>query len=491
MRGERCDLVIVGAGLAGLNALAAASKYLRRGQRVVLIDRRPRSGGMWNDTYDYVRLHQPHPTFTAGTIRWNLDAPRDHLATRPEVLDHLEHCLAVIQKRLDIDVRFGWEYESHEEIDGHVTVACRAPGGALRQLETERLIKASGFDVGQNEPLLLSSRNVTSVSPDSFDLQSSAIADSDAPIWVVGGGKTAMDTVLTLVSAYPDRTVNLIAGGGTLFQNRDLLFPTGVRRWTSRVTSNAISVQFARRFDGNNEDSVLDWFRGHYALAVTDPATQYLFGILSEAEQRRIDNGITHRVLGRLTDVVDEPDGPRIELDSGESVATPPGSFIVNCTGYLMRKQVGYEPFTSPSGRVISINTRSQTMLLSSHGAYFLTHLMFRDRLPDLPLYAIDSVALRSKSVAAYAAATMACNVHNLGVAFDALPLTTFLFWGTDYDYWYPLPRRGLTQLDFIRGRRDDIPHTRRAMDAVRERFGVRCGPLDLNSDSAASAEVS
>jgi cation diffusion facilitator CzcD-associated flavoprotein CzcO len=47
---QTCDLCIVGAGLAGLNALFVASQYLSRDQKVILVDRRPRVGGMWVDT---------------------------------------------------------------------------------------------------------------------------------------------------------------------------------------------------------------------------------------------------------------------------------------------------------------------------------------------------------------------------------------------------------------------------------------------------------
>ncbi|HWS94142.1 MAG TPA: NAD(P)-binding protein [Mycobacterium sp.] len=65
---KTCDVCIVGAGIAGLNALFAASRYLSRDQKVILIDRRARAGGMWVDVYSYVRLHQPHPMFTAGNI---------------------------------------------------------------------------------------------------------------------------------------------------------------------------------------------------------------------------------------------------------------------------------------------------------------------------------------------------------------------------------------------------------------------------------------
>jgi cation diffusion facilitator CzcD-associated flavoprotein CzcO len=72
---EKCDVCIVGAGLTGINALFVASRYLSRDQRVILIDRRERVGGMWVNTYSYVRLHQPHPMFTAGNIGWAWDKP--------------------------------------------------------------------------------------------------------------------------------------------------------------------------------------------------------------------------------------------------------------------------------------------------------------------------------------------------------------------------------------------------------------------------------
>lgn len=88
---NRCDVCIVGAGIAGMNALFVASRYLSQDQKVVLVDSRPRVGGMWVDTYPYVRLHQPHPMFTAGDIEWSLGADRSYLATKGEVLDHFTH----------------------------------------------------------------------------------------------------------------------------------------------------------------------------------------------------------------------------------------------------------------------------------------------------------------------------------------------------------------------------------------------------------------
>jgi flavin-dependent dehydrogenase len=43
---ETYELVVVGAGIAGLNALSAASEYLPKGARVLLVDQKDAPGGM-------------------------------------------------------------------------------------------------------------------------------------------------------------------------------------------------------------------------------------------------------------------------------------------------------------------------------------------------------------------------------------------------------------------------------------------------------------
>ena len=222
---ETCDVCIVGAGLAGMNALFVAAQYLRRDQRIVLIDRRQRLGGMWVDTYPYVRLHQPHPMFTAGDVRWTLDRERGYLASQPEILDHFEHCLTVIREQAIVDDLLGWEMESDVETDGAVRVTCRGADGRRRVITTPRLIKAYGFGVTPNAPLEIRSDAVRSVSPDFCDVRTGDIAASDAPVWVIGGGKTGMDTCHALITSHPGREVNLVAGAGTFFLNRDKAFP--------------------------------------------------------------------------------------------------------------------------------------------------------------------------------------------------------------------------------------------------------------------------
>src|ERR1043165_4551286 len=138
---EDCDVCIVGAGLCGMNALFVASTYLRPDQKIILIDRRPRVGGMWVDTYPYVRLHQPHPMFTAGNIKWTIGRERSYLATKSEVLDHFQHCLDVIKQQVSVEEFLGYELLSDEEVDGIVRITCRSADGKPLIVESKRLIK--------------------------------------------------------------------------------------------------------------------------------------------------------------------------------------------------------------------------------------------------------------------------------------------------------------------------------------------------------------
>jgi cation diffusion facilitator CzcD-associated flavoprotein CzcO len=332
-RVKACDVCIVGAGLAGLNALFVASRYLSRNQKVILVDRRQRVGGMWADTYSYVRLHQPHGMFTAGNIEWSLDKDRSYLATKPEVLDHFAHCVDVIKQRVHVDELFGWELESYEETGGSVRIACRSTGGQALVIDAKRLIKAYGFRVTPNDPLEISSSRVHSVSPDSCDVRQGEIQASDTPVWIIGSGKTAMDTAHAVISQYPGREVNLVAGQGTYFFSRDRLFPVGARRWWGGSAVSDIAAEAARRFDGTNEAEVADWMRANYGVWLTPETGNLFFGVLSEAENATIASGLNDVIMDYLVDAVDCNGATELVLRSGATKAISPGSWIVNCTG--------------------------------------------------------------------------------------------------------------------------------------------------------------
>ena len=474
------DVAVVGAGVAGLNALAVASQYLARDQRALIIDRRDRAGGMWVDTYPYVRLHQPHPYFTAADIKWTLGADRAHLATKDEVLDHFSHCVDVVRGRVGLDEWLGTELLSHEAGDEAIRLTCRSADGTRRLAETKRLIKAPGFAVEPNQPLAVSSDRVHSVSPDSCDVRSGEIAESNAPVWVIGGGKTAMDTAHALIRTRPGREVNVLAGSGTFFTCRDKAFPTGARRWWGGTGGVPLFLEWSRRFNGTNERETMAWYRTTVGTTATDGATNFVFGLLSEAEARTIRSGVTEMVSDHLVDAVDRGGGVELLLRSGATRQIESGSWLVNCTGYVFGEQPQhpYEPYVSTGGDVGVVSTRSTIALLTSFGGYFLGHLMMLDQLGELPLYELDGDELGRQSREAWACAAVTTHLHNLSLIADNAPREVLSRNGLDFNRWYPPHRYILGALRFARAHRREREHWRLALDRVRERFDVRCGPI-------------
>lgn len=475
---QTSELCIVGAGIAGLNALVVASGYLKKTDSVVLVDSRPRVGGMWVDTYDYVRLHQPHRIFTAGSIAWKPRRPAPHLASKTEVLDHLAHCKEVAAVKVRLDERMGTSYVSHREVDGLVAVTLRGPDGTDEVVRTKRLIKAFGHRVVPTDPLRLTSDRVRSITPETLD-PAGPIGAGHEPVFVIGGGKTAMDTVHLLVTRFPGREVHLVSGPGTYFASRDEFFPTGVGRWWRGTPINTALGQVAERFDGTNEDEVRDWYRDRYGVTPVEGATDFFSGYLSEAESTTITSGLHATHTEYLADVVDTEDGVALVFRSGATVAAPAGSWVVNCTGLLVRDSHPYEPVVSTSGRVVSIQLRSSvTGPFTAFAGYYLTHLMFLGKLLEADLYEIDVEELAAKNRPVTIFVSFVLSLYNLGQISRVVPKSVMMSCGLDYDRWYPAPRRMLGAVSFLLNQKAMATHNRRSLDVVAERFGVRIGPV-------------
>jgi hypothetical protein len=475
------ELVIVGAGITGLNALAVASGYLSARDRVVLVDSRPRVGGMWVDTYEFVRLHQPYPIFTAGDIPWQLGEPASHLATRGEVLDHLRHCADVARAKVDLEERFGWEYAGHHEADGVVTVTLRGPDGQRETLTTKRLIKAYGNNVLPSSPLPISSAAVRSTTPEELPQAIAERPGDGAPVWIIGSGKTAMDVALMLQRECPGRELNMLAGSGTMFSRRETFFPTGARRWYGGTRINAMLREVALRFDGTNERDVAAWFLGAYGISPSQASANFFSAYLSDAECTDARAALRRIEPGHLEDVVDTSEGPALVLRDGRSLAVPDGSWVVNCTGYLAQPGHSYEPFASSTGNVVSIQLRSSvTGPFTSFAGYHLTHLMFRRKLGAARLYELDVEDLGTKSRSAIIWASITLSMYNLGRIARAVPPSVMMGCGLDFDRWYPKVRQLAGATVLLAHQRSDAARHRATLDTLGERFGVRVGQLAL-----------
>lgn len=471
-----CEVAVLGAGICGLNAAWVAGQYLDPDRRIVIIDRRPEAGGMWSDAYSYVRLHQPHPLFTVGDLPWTDGKPREHLSSRTEVLAHLQHCLREIEARAEVETLFSHEYVAHEEVGDRVRITVRDPDGRARVVEAARFVKAVGYEIEMHDPLALSSEQVRSTAPRLLDRGSEVLADS-APVWVIGSGKTAMDTVLHLMDHCPDRTVNMVSGTGTYFTSRERALPTGVRRWWGGVRINSIMTAMASTFDGTNADVARRRFLDRVGTSPLDDPRHNVFGVLASIESARIRSGLTEVVRDHLVDVVDTSDGPVMVLRSGARHPIARGSWVVSCVGHFAPREREHEPYVSASGRVVSINSSSSTFGFSSFSGYYLAHLMMRDLLVDAPLVEVDWNAVQRQAQDEAIPIVAAALLHNLSVAYELLGPRPFKGCGLDFDRWYPPHRVLIGQLAFAVRHRRVRARAARSLAVVRERHGFRCGP--------------
>lgn len=493
---EPFDLCIIGAGIAGLNALFAASQYLPRNARVALIDRNVACGGMWNNTYPYVRLHQPHPMFTVGNFKWQWNKPNEYLATRDEVLMHFEYCVGQLRQRVNLVELYGHSVESIEEVSSpsktEVHLQCRSLDGqgASAKFVTKRLIEAGGFDVPAPDPIETNSQQVRSITPQHISSEA-----GHAPVYVVGGGKTGMDTVLEIVRQQPGRQVTLINGRGTIFGNRDLFAPAGAKRWWHGHLISRSFSDLAMRYDGSNADETFEYFRENFSVAPKDSGGHFLFGLMSKQEHNEIVSGLSESVNDYFSDVIDTDSGPQMVFQSGHQRSIDAGSVIVNCTGHLYRDSKPELPYISEHGAIIRVNTRSTIHFLSTVSAYFLTHLFYLGRLPSAEIYTLDSETLFHKNRKDWQFASVTLSLMNSITLINSLPFKALDQCGLDFDRWFPLHRRVAALLDLkINGKRY-LAHCQATMNRVRERHHIACGVLSAppakSGGSVGKAELS
>ncbi|QEW25835.1 FAD-dependent oxidoreductase [Roseovarius indicus] len=470
------DLVVIGAGIAGLNALAAAADLLPKDARVALVDANARPGGMWTWIYDHCHLHQPHTAFTVGNMPWNWRRPADYLASRGEVARHLERCYKNLRTRLRVEEHFGQYAQSCQPEGDHQLVRlCLAADGPASELRARRVVWATGYNVPRSAPLSLSSRAVDSVA--SEDLITALHSRPAAPVYVVGGGKTGMDAIHRIVSGDDRRPVTLIDGTGTTFMRREMLFPKSPRRWWTGVLVADFFRDIALRFDGTNEDAIHDRIAQHYGTAV-GAGRRFLFGLLSDAERDTIAGGLSEVIGDHLEDVVDGPEGPEMILRSGAHRPVEPGALIVGCTGQLMRHPRPQAPCLSADGQVLRIVPNATTHFLSTTAAFLMTHAFLSDRMSRMPLYEMDGDALFARSPQAYVAAIAALTYANTIALIETLPARTMMRCGTDLDSVFPIYRRLRALLGIKRYGARRTAWCRAALDEVARRHGVRCGPL-------------
>eukprot|EP00584_Thalassiosira_punctigera_P023943 CAMPEP_0172555484 /NCGR_PEP_ID=MMETSP1067-20121228/58442_1 /TAXON_ID=265564 ORGANISM="Thalassiosira punctigera, Strain Tpunct2005C2" /NCGR_SAMPLE_ID=MMETSP1067 /ASSEMBLY_ACC=CAM_ASM_000444 /LENGTH=531 /DNA_ID=CAMNT_0013344007 /DNA_START=157 /DNA_END=1752 /DNA_ORIENTATION=+ len=109
---DRVDYLVVGGGATGMAFCDTLLRHAPSPVSVAVIDSHARPGGQWNDSYDFVRLHQPSDMYGVESTRLE-PAPaastgdddeargEAHRATREEILDYYSGVCGTLEEEYD------------------------------------------------------------------------------------------------------------------------------------------------------------------------------------------------------------------------------------------------------------------------------------------------------------------------------------------------------------------------------------------------------
>ncbi|MGZ8762473.1 MAG: NAD(P)-binding protein [Acidimicrobiia bacterium] len=338
------DYLVIGAGATGMaftDSLIAESDA-----DVVMVDRRHRPGGHWNDAYPFVRLHQPSAFYGVNSRVLGTDAIDDvgpnagfyHRATAAEICDYFYRVL-----------------EEHLLPSGHVRFfgMCDYLGdGSSEHRFVSRLtgktttvrVRRKVVDATYLETSVPSTHTPPfAVDPDARLIPVNdlvALTEPGTGYTVIGGGKTAMDACTWLLDSgvAPD-VIRWIRPRDAWLLDRAFSQPLDCL--PQLIEGVSLNLEAAA-----NAEDVADLFRRLEAcgqLLRLDPTvepTMYRCATVNQAELeslRTIENVVR---LGRVVNV-----GPdEISMEEG-SIPTDAGQVHVDCSAAGLRVGPGLPIF--------------------------------------------------------------------------------------------------------------------------------------------------
>lgn len=455
------DVVIVGAGYAGLSALVTANKYLGTNEHVLIADIQPCFGGHWQETYRYIRLHQPYSLFTVFDRPWDLKTDPWYLATGSEVFEYLKSVGESEMKNHGTKTLFEHRYITHEVLNNHVNVVFESvhDDNTRVVVRTKKLIDAFPLSHPQLEPLKLSSSKVISITPNMIpDIidelkKDKTNSEQKCRFVIVGSGKTAMDTI-KFIDEHTAAPQSLVAGNGMAFLCRDTLFPkNNLTRLFGGHSLQELFMDAVEKWDGKNENELMKDLiaSGKLISPVDDPKSCY-WGILSHVEMANVNRILRDNIAkGRIVDVTDVDGVPTLVMEDGTNKAIPgldefetDTIYVVNCTTRMLQHKPP-RPLLTGNDMVLSPQS---AFLLPGQTASVMTELWFCGKLKEIEkdLYSVHFFSGGKQKEKFYFKCGLTV-LYNQLVILDVLPQEFIRKDCTNPLKWFPLYRQVLTLL--------------------------------------------
>jgi hypothetical protein len=323
MKNERvleADYVIIGAGAV---AMAFADTLLSETDAdLIIVDRRAKPGGHWNDAYPFIRLHSPSAYYGVNSRRLGgdqidetgLNQGLQELATGAETCAYFDR---LMHQRFLPSGRVQWLPLCDFSQDSVVT--SRLNGAKTKVRARKKIVDATFADTrtpATHPPAYLVVPGVRCITPTAL----ASFSGDAAGFTIIGAGKTAMDTALFLLEHGIDpEAITWVRPRDAWLQNRARLQVSDAF-FAATVGGLAADMEAAR--DATSIGDLFSRLEAAGQLLRIDPTVtpeMYRCAICTEAEVEAMRQIKTVVRLGRVTAL--EPE--RIVLERGTAPTSP------------------------------------------------------------------------------------------------------------------------------------------------------------------------
>jgi hypothetical protein len=319
------DYLVVGAGASGLafaDALVAETDA-----DVLLVDRRPRVGGHWNEAYEFLRLHIPSANYGVNSLALGDDGFDEdggyERATGPQVRDYFHR---VLDEQLLPTGRVGFlgERDYVDADDGRHRL--RGPEGTVEEVTVRRKLVDTRY-MATDLPALHTPSFAVEAGAQLVPVGKLADGVDHERYTILGSGKTAIDACLYLLDAGVDPgRITWVRPRDQWLLDRASLQP--LDQVGSIVAGFADDIEAAAQ--ATSVDDLFLRLEASGRLLRIDPAvtpTMYRCAIVTrrELEQLRSVEDVVR--LGRVRHIAPH----EIALAEG-TVPTTPGTLHIDCT---------------------------------------------------------------------------------------------------------------------------------------------------------------
>ena len=233
------DYLVVGAGAMGL-AFADEIINMSAGTgkddtKIILVDKRAKPGGHWNDAYDFVRLHQP--SYSYGVSSMLLGSGDKDLCSKPQILAYFELALKKMEDTGRLKFLPQCEYVGEGKIRSMVDKDLEYDVSVRKKIVDATYLNTS---VPSSNPPKYTCAPETTLVPINSLIRINKYWDN---FIVIGAGKTGIDAVLYLLdlNVPAERIIWIMPNDSWLF-NRSAVFFENVMNWVEGIRSSVLEA---------------------------------------------------------------------------------------------------------------------------------------------------------------------------------------------------------------------------------------------------------